>query len=95
MNGDLFDYARSRRSDPATSKAAAASVDVTALEKRVLEALAVRPMTSHELAAYLCLELVTVSPRLRPLADKQLVADSDMRRLTPSGRKAIVWRATL
>jgi DNA-binding MarR family transcriptional regulator len=91
----LFDYAKTRRSDPSTSHAAAATVDVTVLEKRVLDALKAKGrMTTTELADHLDMSLVTVSPRMRPLADKALVRDSGERRKNPSGRNAIVWEAT-
>lgn len=87
---------RSRRRDPDTAKKAAASIEVTDLEKRVVQALKLyrSGMTTHELAGRLQLELVTVSPRMRPLAEKGLVYDSAERRRGESGRKSIVWKAT-
>lgn len=88
----LFDYARSRSSDPHTSRLAAASVNTTRLEQMVVDAIAEHgPMTSFQLAGVLDLSLVTVSPRLRPLADKGYVKDSGERRINESGRKSIVW----
>lgn len=70
-------YARS--TDPETSHAAAAHIDTETLQTRVLFALAVSPMTSHQIAAYLRLSLVTVSPRMAPLCRKGLIRDSGLR----------------
>lgn len=87
---------RARRRDPDTAKKAAGSVEVTDLEGRVVQALKLcrAGMTTHELARILKLELVTVSPRMRPLAEKGLVYDSRERRRGESGRSSIVWKAT-
>jgi hypothetical protein len=87
--------ARARRSDPDTSRAAAARTPVAALEDRVLRALRVSKegMTTHELAWLLKLELVSVSPRMRPLAQKNLVRDTGERRASDNGRSSIVWKA--
>lgn len=95
--------ARARRADPPTSKLAAADVHVEELEDRVLRALRLsrtaargsnlHGMTTHELAWLLKVELVSISPRLKPLADKGLVEDSGERRRGDSGRNSIVWRA--
>lgn len=93
----LFDLdpARARRSDPETSKAAARSIPVADLEKRVLEALRDHPLglTSHDVANLLDLDLVSVSPRFRPLVEKGLILETSERRSGPSGRKSIVWKA--
>lgn len=86
---------RSRRLDPDTSKKAAASIPVADLEGRVLRALKLSRagMTTHELAWLLKVDLVSVSPRMRPLVDKNLVQDSGERRRGESGRASIVWKA--
>jgi predicted transcriptional regulator len=92
----MFDApARARRADPPTSHEAARSVKVTDLEAVVLEALRLsyNGLTSHELAERTGLSLVTVSPRLRPLADKGEVRDSGRKRKGESGRNSIVWEA--
>lgn len=68
--------AHARRTDPATSHEAAASVSmrVTDLELKVLAALVLRgPSTSHQLAEYMGESLVTVSPRMAPLEARGLV----------------------
>lgn len=80
--------ARARRSDPATSSDAAAKIDGKSLAARVLAELEANgPGTSHELAERLGLSLVTVSPRMRPLANAGKVAEDGRR----NGRT--VWRA--
>jgi len=94
MNSQFeFSFGFARSGDPATAHDAAASVNATRLEQVVLDALMqLGPKTSFELADALGLSLVTVSPRLRPLADKGLVEDSGQVKVNPSGRKSIVWR---
>ncbi len=84
--------AASRRSDPETSKAAAKSVATNALEFRVMFALAHHGMTSHEIADYLNLPLVTISPRMRPLVNKNLIVDSGERRSGVGFKTSIVWK---
>lgn len=101
VQSELFPQSRiehgaARIADPDTAKTAAASVRVADLEERVLKALRKYPlagMTSHELAVYLNIELVSISPRLRPLVNKGLVVDSGERRQGDSHRKSIVWKA--
>jgi predicted ArsR family transcriptional regulator len=88
--------ALARSSDPTTSHQAAFEFDakVTAIEQRILDelrGLGRGGLTSHALAAVLGLELVTVSPRLRPLVTKGLVRDSGRRAESPSGRARIIW----
>lgn len=62
--------ARARRSDPGTSHAAAATIDAKSLAGQVLADLRDRgPGTSHEIAERMGLQLVTVSPRMKPLED--------------------------
>jgi predicted transcriptional regulator len=86
---------RARRRDPDTSKKAAAAAPVAELEARVLRALKITHagLTTHELAWLLKVDLVSVSPRMRPLAEKGLVEDSGERRRGDSGRQSIVWKA--
>ena len=92
------DQALSRRTDPATSDAAAQSVtpELPRLENVVLDALkrrGDRGATTNELATLTGMSLVTISPRIRPLVRKNLVEDSGDRRAGASGRKSTVWRA--
>ena len=99
MQAELFGEAPvkglARRTDPETAKAAARKAPAAGLQMRVLDALrrSREGLTSHELAALLGEDLVSVSPRLRPLANKGLVRDSGERRAGPSGTKSIVWVA--
>lgn len=106
MNGNSeqlgFDFAPSpkpalqaRRTDPETSRAAAMSVNTTELEEKVWQLLkryGAHGLTSEEIAEKLNLSLVTVSPRLRPLANKGRVKETGKRK-NSSGRAAIVWVA--
>lgn len=84
-----------RSTDPETAHDAANQTrgsNAARLSGLVLTALAARgPSTSEELASYLGESLVSVSPRLRPLARKGLVVE-DGKRKTASGSSAIVWR---
>lgn len=88
--------ALSRSTDPDTSFLAGASVNVSHLERVILDKLKGCPMpgaTSFELADWLKLSLVSVSPRMRPLAKKHLVVDTGFRAKGSSGRNQIIWRA--
>ena len=70
---EMSAYALSRTGDLFTSHAAAASVNVSAAEAVVLAALRAageRGMTSHEIASATGRDLVSVSPRMRPLCEK-------------------------
>ena len=77
-----------RRRDPATSRAAAARVDASGLAALVLDALRANPsgLTSHELAAQLGRDLVSISPRMRPLVDKGFVREAGTR------DRRTIWR---
>lgn len=82
--------ALTRRADPPTSRAAAARVRTTNLEALVLNVLRAHPagLTAHEVAAALGRDLVSVSPRMRPLCDTGRVREHGRR----DGRT--VWVAT-
>lgn len=93
---DLFEHARSRKSDPRTSHDAASAVDVIGLERVVLDALiAALPggMTVDELVAALSIDKVTISPRLRPLCDKGYAVTAGTRKAIKSNRQQTVWAA--
>lgn len=92
----LFAWARTH--DPDTAHAAARSLSSEALahlQRVVCDSLAGHPegLTTTEIAALGGLPRDSISPRMRTLADRRLVADSGERR-TPAGktRKAIVWK---
>lgn len=81
--------ALARRSDPATSRAAAASIDAESISGKVLAELREKgPGTSHELASRARLDLVTVSPRMKPLEKLGLVRRAGKR------DNRTVWEAT-
>lgn len=99
LQPSLFDTipppGRSRRSDPETSKSAARNVKSNVLEEMVVGILRVYPngLTSHEVADLLQESLVTISPRMRPLANKNLIVDSGEKREGVGFAKSIVWKA--
>lgn len=84
--------ALARRGDPDTAHEAAAGVTphLSALEARVLAALAeIQPATAHQLAAHAGLSLVSVSPRMRPLSERGRVRPVGVDRT--SGRPRTRW----
>lgn len=84
--------AHARRTDPATSHAAAAAVSlrVTDLELKVLAALVLRgASTSHQLAEYMDASLVTISPRMAPLERRGMV-----KRVGLSSGRRTLWDVT-
>lgn len=89
--------ARARVSDPQTSHEAAQSITAVLprLEAIVLGALKQHRggMTSEEIADHLGMDRVTVSPRLKPLERKELIARTGEKRVGRSGRKGEVWKA--
>jgi DNA-binding MarR family transcriptional regulator len=92
--GDLFDPRNHyRRTDPETSREAAESLDLPALEKVVLDAIKKHgPSTTTEIAEATGLDLVSVSPRPARLCAKGLVRDSGEKRVPPGKtRRSIVW----
>lgn len=89
--------ARYRSTDPSTSREAAAFVSdhLPNLENVVFGAVKrakKRGMTLSELIEALGLDKVTISPRLRPLAEKGLIFASSERRMGKSGRNQTVWK---
>ena len=72
--------AHARASDPETSKDSARKVSRSTLEAVVLGVIRARgPITSHEIADYLEVPLVAVSPRIAPLRRKGLVKGGAIR----------------
>ena len=84
---------RQRHSD--TSHEAADSVEVRLgrLQRQVLDYLARGGATDEEIQDRLNMAPNTERPRRRELQLNGLVRDSGERRLTRSGRKAVVWEA--
>lgn len=75
-----------RRTDPATSHAAAAKLDVAGVVERIADSLRDDgPATSRELAERLRIDLVTISPRLRPMTRAGMVHEAGKR------DRKIVW----
>lgn len=94
----LWDHIGAPFSDQGTSLAAAQRIApyIPALEARVLEALRAageHGATDKELEAATGLAHETCSARRRWCVLRGLVVDSGLRRPTPSGRAAVVWRA--
>ena len=80
--------ALSRRTDPSTSHQAAAKLGTAFLESVVLQQLRRHgSATTLELSERTGIARVSISPRLRPLANRGLVRESGTR------RGGIVWEA--
>jgi DNA-binding MarR family transcriptional regulator len=77
----MHDQALARTGDLFTSHSAAERVNVTELQAVVLAALAAAPggLTSHEIAARTGRDLVSISPRMRPLVEKGKVREGGVR----------------
>jgi hypothetical protein len=95
VNAQIAFVFPARRTDPDTSHAAAASVRISQLEDLVLEELFKHAggLTTRQIAANLKRDLVSISPRMKPLLIKNAVKDSGLRVCGPSGRAQIVWQA--
>lgn len=100
MTGDLVEQMleppRARATDPETAKSAARAIEskVNKLQAIVLEHLKAHPggATTREIAEAAGIEWTSISPRMRPLADRGLVIDSGEIRRSPGHREQIVWR---
>jgi len=94
---DLFSFRDHYPNSPGyrqrdTSMEAAALVTgVDAINARILDALAVRPMTDYELAECLGETHRRVQPRRSTLTASGKVIDTGTRRKSPFNRAAIVW----
>lgn len=92
----LPEVGRARRNDPETSKKAAAKVAVIPLGMRIQLALRMHAnwggLTTHELSRCLHVDLVSISPRMRPLVEKGIVKESGLHRRGDNGRISIVWK---
>jgi predicted transcriptional regulator len=97
---DLFDHVATYpavpgHSNPTTSKAAAASMkpEMGRLQRQIFDYIAARPSTAREVENALTLRAATVTARIREMVLENRLEDSGDKRETPSGRRAIVWRA--
>ena len=86
----LFGW-RARRTDPDTTHVAALTVDANRLERLVLSVLRERPggCTVKELSVILDIDKWSISPRMKPLEEKELA-----RRTAERRGRSIVWRIT-
>lgn len=81
----------SRLLDPETSREAAALVNTKAMDRLILQRLKFlqsdpkRGESSYELVRSINKERVSISPRIRPLAEANLIHDSGLR------RRGVVW----
>lgn len=86
--------ALARLTDPDTSFEASKGSKLTQIQETVfgyLEEAKEKGLTTNELSQLSSIPLVTVSPRMKPLADMGLIKDSGERRTGDSGRASIVW----
>lgn len=91
--------ALARNTDPGPAHEAAAAVTphVTALERRVIFALCeLGPATSHQVAAHTGMDLISVSPRMRPLCERGMIREAGEERVgrRPRTLWALVERST-
>lgn len=99
--------AYARRTDPRTSKRAAIAIEpkVGTLERTALEAFraaapvrveegqVVGGLTIKEMVRATGVPYETISPRVRPLAKKNLIRNTGKTRVNDGGREALVWEA--
>ncbi len=89
-----LDFTLARRTDPSTSKAAAAAAQSFAHGhcRQILDSLRQHgPQTKDELAEHTGLDSVAIARRMAQLRDALLVRDSGLTRRTKTGRAATVW----
>lgn len=82
-----------RNSDPDSSWEGADKAPVTELESKVLKTLKIfkAGATSQQVARRMGRQWVSVSPRFRPLANRNFIVDTGTRRKSESGVSHIVW----
>lgn len=62
------------------------------LRLKVVQALAMKPMTADECAEALHESVLAVRPRLSELSARGQIEETEERHLNRSGKRAIVWR---
>lgn len=78
--------------EPTTSREAAATVPASALRGAVWQCLRAHgPMTTDECARRLGLSVLSIRPRFSELRTMGLIADTGVRHLNVSGKRAVVW----
>lgn len=86
-------HARQDGTDTSKSAAEAARLMTAAQKHKIYAALKrVGPLTGHEIAPYIGIDAHKIMKRTADLLREGAIEDSGARRLTPSGRLAIVWR---
>jgi len=82
-----------RNDDPVTSRDAAALVDVQPIEQTIIDCLKGHPggLTNRQICEHTGLEWNTASPRMRPLARKNVIRE-DGKRQWGKWPAAIVWK---
>lgn len=92
---DLFSRLYVSGSDTSENAADEIVALASELRRRVYAELLKYPLglTDHQLQDFLAMNPSTERPRRVELVRAGLVRDSGLRRLTPSGRKAVVWVA--
>lgn len=93
---NLFDCLAARRSDPDTSKKAAASIKSRCADiRRQVEEYALMQgffgFTDYEMDTHFGCRSSTYRTRRAELTDKGIIVPTRQRRATPSGRTAVVW----
>jgi hypothetical protein len=80
--------------DSGTSKAAAKSIEphMGRLQQRVYDLIVAKPRTAWEIECDTGLRAQAITGRIRELTLAGKIEDSNERRETGSGRKAVVWR---
>lgn len=79
-----------------TSREAAQSINVAALQAKVLKAYRLRgDMTSDECAEALNIDKLSIRPRISELKEKGRLVEAGYRRPNKSGRSAAVLKAVL
>ena len=68
-----------RRTDPQTSHDAANALDVSQLERLVVDCIRKHgPIASDRVAQILGIDLQSISPRFRPLANKRMIRTNEL-----------------
>ena len=91
----MFEAPKARKTDPGTSKEAAASMATVAESQRqkILDTLRTRgPQTADSLDFLIRWRPTTAGRRLKELSEAGLVEMTGVKSRTRSGRKAYVWK---
>lgn len=101
---NAFERVQARRSDPTTSQDAAGALDAFrwAHGRQILSVLKLHPegLTVYEIASMCAIDAHAVGKRMTDLkgtGEAEVVTDlmGEVKRMTPTGRRARVWRAVV